>query len=69
MTVQVSPPGEYCFVESYSLLLAGDGKIRFANPQLESKPANWKLYFRAGKEVIEAVRFSATEWLRQLEGK
>ena len=43
--------------------------MRFADPQLESKPANWKLYFGAGKEVIEAARSSATEWLCQLEGK
>jgi len=69
MTVQVSPPGEYYFVELYSLLLASDGIMRFADPQLEIKPANWKLYFGAGKEVIEAARSSATEWLRQLEGK
>jgi hypothetical protein len=51
------------------LVPAGNGKMKFADPQLEGKPANWKLCFRAGKEVIEVVRSFATEWLRQLEGK
>jgi hypothetical protein len=51
------------------LVPAGNGKMKFADPQLESKPANWKLYFRAGKEVIEAGRSFTSEWLRQLEGK
>ena len=51
------------------LIPAGGGKMKFADPQLESKPANWKLYFRAGREVIETARAFTSEWLRQLEGK
>ena len=51
------------------LIPAGNGKMKFADLQLESKPANWKLCFRAGKGVVETARSFATEWLRQLEGK
>jgi len=51
------------------LVPAGNGKMKFADPQLEGKPANWKLYFRVGKEVVETARSYATQWLRQLEGK
>ena len=43
--------------------------MKFADPQLESKPANWKMCFQTGKEVIEAARYFAIERLRQLEGK
>lgn len=42
------------------------GKMRFADASLEGKPDQWKLYFRAGKEPVEAARAFATEWLRQL---
>lgn len=51
------------------LVPAGDGKMRFADDSLESKPERWKLYYRAGKEPVEAARAFASDWLRQLGGK
>jgi len=48
------------------LVPAGDGKMRFADPQYEAKPDDWKLCYRAGKEAVEAARAYATDWLRQI---
>ncbi|MBI5583308.1 MAG: hypothetical protein HY892_05765 [Deltaproteobacteria bacterium] len=45
------------------------GKFRFADSQLEAKPFQWKLCYRAGREPVEAARTFAMEWLRQIEGK
>jgi hypothetical protein len=42
------------------------GKKRFVNPAYESKPSNWKLAFRAGKDVTETVRAYAQQWMSQL---
>ncbi|HCV43019.1 MAG TPA: hypothetical protein DGH68_06010 [Bacteroidetes bacterium] len=48
-------------------LISGDGgKRRFANPEYERKPDNWKRCYRAGKETIEAGRASAKQWLEEL---
>ncbi len=43
-----------------------DGKMKFADPQLESKSSEWKMCFRAGKDATDAARAFATDWLRQL---
>ena len=43
------------------------GKKRFVNPAYESKRAEWKQGFRAGKDVTEAARAFAQQWLRELE--
>ena len=43
--------------------------MRFADNSLESKPEQWKLYYRAGKEPVEAARAFASDWLRQLGGQ
>jgi len=48
---------------------AGGGKMRFANPDYESKGSDWKMCFRAGREPVAAARVAATEWLHQLGGK
>jgi hypothetical protein len=51
-------------------LVAGpNGRLRFADPKYESKPGNWKMCFRAGKEPVQAARAFATDWLHQIEGK
>jgi hypothetical protein len=42
------------------------GKKVFVNPAYEKKPAEWKLAFRAGKPVTDAVRKAAQEWLSKL---
>ena len=48
--------------------LKDQGKLKvFVNPVYEKKPAEWKLAFRAGKEVTDAVRAAAQEWLRELK--
>jgi flagellar biosynthesis GTPase FlhF len=43
-----------------------DGMMRFVDPALERKPANWKLCYRAGRETVEAARATATAWLAEL---
>lgn len=45
------------------------GKMKFADPQYEAKPSQWKLCYRAGREPVEAARAFAVEWLRQIEKK
>ena len=43
-----------------------DGKNYFADPQYESKSAEWKMCFRAGREATSAARAAATAWLKEL---
>lgn len=43
--------------------------MRFEDPALEQKPAEWKLCFRAGREATEAARAFATEWLKELPAR
>ena len=42
------------------------GKKRFVNPAYELKRSEWKQAFRAGKDVTEASRAFAAEWLKEL---
>ena len=42
------------------------GFMRFTDPTYESKPKEWKLCYRAGKEAVDAARAVATEWLKEL---
>lgn len=44
-------------------------KMVFADPQLEEKNMGWKARFRCGKEVIEAARGYAQNWLKSLPAK
>ncbi len=39
----------------------------FADPAYEKKPGEWKMFYRAGKQPVEAARSFATNWLRDLE--
>ena len=41
-------------------------KMRFADPELEKKPSEWKLLFRAGKPAVDAARVAAQEWLKAI---
>lgn len=50
---------------SARLVPAAGGKMKFADARYEGKPDNWKLCFRAGKDVVDAARAFATEWLKQ----
>jgi flagellar biosynthesis GTPase FlhF len=52
-----------------ALTAAEGGKMRFSDQQFESKPDRWKIYYRAGREPMEAARSFAADWLRQLEAK
>jgi len=52
----------------YAAKLVKSGSLmRFANEEYESKPAQWKLCFRAGKEAVDAARAFAQAWLAELE--
>ena len=42
------------------------GKKRFVNPAYEMKRSEWKQAFRAGKDVTEASRVFAEQWLKEL---
>lgn len=43
------------------------GKKVFENPEYEKKDSQWKLYFRAGKETVNAGRKVAQAWLDELK--
>jgi len=42
------------------------GKMRFVNPAYESKSADWKVIYRAGKDVCDVTRQFAGEWIKEL---
>jgi len=51
----------------YGAALRTDGQMRrFVDPALESKSAEWKLCFRAGREAGESARTFARAWLAEL---
>lgn len=43
------------------------GKKYFVNPAYESKDSRWKMAFRAGKDVVEAARSFAKQWLSEIK--
>jgi len=43
------------------------GKKKFVNPAYEGKSHEWKMIFRAGKEVIEPAIAFAEQWIRELQ--
>lgn len=45
---------------------AKGGRQVFVNPAYESKPANWKVLYRLGKEPALAALAAADAWLKQL---
>lgn len=42
------------------------GRKIFENPEYEKKDSQWKLYYRAGKETVEAARKVAQAWLKDV---
>ena len=44
-----------------------DGGRAFKNPEYEKKSNNWKMCYRAGREVIAAARQEAQKWLDDLK--
>lgn len=43
------------------------GKKRFVNPSYEAKSTEWKQAFRAGKDVTEAARAFAQQWIKEIK--
>lgn len=54
-------------VDFNAQLTERDGMKVFVNREYENKPAEWKMAFRAGKEVTNTVRAFATEWLKEVQ--
>jgi len=50
-------------------LVEKNGLKRFANPEYEAKPSQWKAYYRAGRETIAVARAFASAWLAELGAK
>ncbi|HET6995520.1 MAG TPA: hypothetical protein VFI06_11090 [Chitinophagaceae bacterium] len=48
-------------------LIEKEGKKKFVNPAYESKNAEWKQGFRAGKEITEMTRAFAANWLAEIK--
>jgi flagellar biosynthesis GTPase FlhF len=44
-----------------------DGKKLFASTAYERKPYEWKLFYRVGKETVDAGRKYAEAWLKKLK--
>lgn len=43
------------------------GKMVFVNPTYESKSPHWKMCYRAGRDVVQAGRAAAEQWLQELK--
>jgi hypothetical protein len=46
-----------------------DGARMFVKPEYEKKSSQWKMCFRAGREVVQAAREEAQKWLNELNAK
>ena len=44
-----------------------NGKKIFTNPSYERKSAEWKMGYRAGKDVVQTARTFATQWIKELQ--
>lgn len=47
-------------------LVLKNGKKKFVNPAYESKHNDWKTIFRAGKDVYQAIKPLAEQWMNTL---
>jgi hypothetical protein len=45
-----------------------DPALKFDNPAYESKDAQWKYLYRAGKPAVDAARVAAQDWLKAIGG-
>lgn len=54
-------------IDYQATLVEKYGKKRFTNPTYESKSREWKMGYRAGKEVTEKARAFAKQWLDSLK--
>lgn len=55
--------------ESVDFAATLDANRRFTNPEYERKPREWKMCYRAGKEVIAVAREEAKKWLEELNNR
>ena len=53
-------------VDFNAQLVERDKRLRFADPDLEARPREWKMLFRAGKPAVDAARAAAQDWLNAL---
>lgn len=53
-------------IDYNATLAERNGKQIFTNPKYEAKSAQWKMAFRAGKEVTETARTFAQQWLKEI---
>ena len=56
------------FTARLSKRSADDATLKFDNPAYESKDAQWKYLYRAGKPAVDAARAGAQEWLKAIGG-
>jgi hypothetical protein len=55
-------------VDFAAQLKSQNGRMVFENPAYESKGAQWKMCFRAGREATTAARAAVQAWLKELGG-
>jgi hypothetical protein len=54
-------------VDFTAKLVPGEGgTMVFANAEYENKSGNWKMCYRAGRDVVQAGRAAAQQWLNEL---
>jgi hypothetical protein len=53
-------------IDYKATLAERNGKQIFTNPVYEVKSSQWKMAFRAGKEVTETARTFAQQWIKEL---
>lgn len=54
-------------VDFSARLIPGEGgKMVFAKSEFESKSSEWKMCYRAGREVVNAARAASQQWLQEL---
>jgi hypothetical protein len=56
-------------IEFSARLVERDKKMRFVDPALENRTAEWKMCFRAGQAATQTAREIAQDWLKVLEAK
>ena len=54
-------------IDFSAALTEKNGKKYFVNKVYESKSRNWKMAFRAGKEVVESAREFVQQWIKEIK--
>jgi len=53
-------------VDFSAALVEKDGKKRFVNPVYQSKNDEWKMIYRAGKDVYEQTKVFIEQWIKEM---